>query len=227
MFKHVADPKYVKISTPSKDALTLLDHLLQDNPSPVIAEVGVGVGATTWEFCQRLKNIGEIHLFDYLDRLDTLRPEITELGLNNVLFHANGRKTFDSYCWTRANILRERRRSGSDGMFDLVYLDGGHVFHHDAPAAIVLKELMKPGGYLLFDDFLWTLAISPTANPAVNKFTANNYSEEQISVSHVALVCELFFDQDDNFAKVDLGYRDGHELRRCYRKVSSHEALLK
>lgn len=221
VLKRLNDPKYAAVRTPSKDAIVLLRKVLSLRPDPVIAEIGVGVGATTVELAKLLNNRGELHLFDYEDRLSELLSEIDELGFCNIVRYPNGRKTFDSYNWNLAKMLREMRRAQQPGIFDLVYLDGAHAFHHDAPAALVLKELLRPGGYLLFDDYKWTFASSPRANPKVNSFTASSYSEEQINEPHIALICELFFDYDPRFVKVDLRY-EGDELRRAYQKSANY-----
>jgi SAM-dependent methyltransferase len=217
VLKRLNDPRYATLRTPSEDAIALLRNVLGSRPDPAVAEIGVGVGATTAELAKLLNNRGELHLFDFEDTLSELLNELKESGFSNIVPHPNGRKTFESYNWNLAKMLREMRQAQQSGIFDLVYLDGDHTYHHDAPAALTLKELLKPGGYLLFDDYKWTIAASQTANPKVNKSTASNYSEEQINEPHIALICELFFDHDPKFVKVDLGY-EGNEFRRAYQK---------
>jgi predicted O-methyltransferase YrrM len=222
MLKRLANPNYKAMKSPSRDAVVLLNRVLRTNPNPEIAEIGVAIGATTYALCQALNRAGRIHLFDFGPTLDALAAELREENFDNIVLHPNGRKLFESYNWNLAIMLRQMRNDGKDGIFDLVYLDGAHVFHHDAPAAVVLKELLRPGGYLLFDDYSWTLASSPTLGPSVNASTAENYSQEQIEIAHIALICEIFFDRDTRFERVDLGYpreQGGQELRRAYRKL--------
>jgi hypothetical protein len=95
------------------------------------------------------------------------------------------------------------------------------VFHHDAPATAVLKEMVAPGGIILFDDYDWTLAISPTQNPTVNPGILEHFTEDQIKVSHVALVCTALMDTDQRFEKLDVGYKPGFEHRRAYRRLAA------
>ena len=83
--------------------------------------------------------------------------------------------------------------------FDLAYIDGGHVFHLDAPAACVLKELCLPGGYMIFDDWDWTLKKSYTQNPTVRPETSIEFDDRQIMTSHVKLVCNTIMDSDSRF----------------------------
>jgi hypothetical protein len=148
-----------------------------------------------------------------------LISELSEAGLaGNIIPHPNSRKTFDSYNWSLAKMLRTMRLEKRTGCFDFVYLDGAHAFQHDSSASLIIKQLLLPGGIILFDDYLWTFASSPTRNPKINKYTADHYSDEQINEPHIKLICELFFDHDRNFEMVDLGYK-GSEWRRAYRKA--------
>jgi predicted O-methyltransferase YrrM len=215
MLERLTDPRAKAISTPSPHAMAIAARVLGAKPEPVIAEVGVGIGATTLELCQLLGNRGELHLFDFEDSLDGLKKDLDSMGFRNVRYSGNTHKTYDSYAWTLAQLLRQRQDLEEPGLFDFVYLDGGHAFHLDAPAAVILKDLLVPGGVLLFDDFTWSFAKSPTQNPKVRPETASHFTEEQIRTPHVQLVCELFFDRDVRFERLPLDV----EYRRAYTKL--------
>lgn len=216
----LADPHHKAISRPSRDALALLRGMLAARPAPIIAEIGVGIGATTMELARLLMNQGQLHLFDHDDVLETLVVELRAEGWHNAVAHPNGRKLFESYSWTLALLLREMRARGEDGMFDFVYLDGAHVWAHDAPAVLALIPLLRPGGLLLLDDFRWTLAASPTLNPARRPITAAHYAPDQIATPHVALICEAFLDHDRRLKPVRLPppADGGPPQRRAYRR---------
>ncbi|MBX9752538.1 MAG: class I SAM-dependent methyltransferase [Roseococcus sp.] len=226
MSARLNDPHHKSISKPSRDALALLERLLRQCPAPVVAEIGVGIGATTRGLARLLEGKGELHLFDHADVLDTLMAELRAEGWPGVTPHPNGRKLFESYSWTLALLLREMRARGEDGVFDFVYLDGAHVWAHDAPAALALIPLLRPGGILLLDDFRWTLAASPTLNPQRHKPTAAHYSAEQIETPHVALICEVFLDHDRRLAPLRLPppQDGGPPLRRAYRRRAPRPA---
>ncbi|MEI6160755.1 MAG: class I SAM-dependent methyltransferase, partial [Roseococcus sp.] len=165
-----------------------------------------------------LNHQGELHLFDFEDVLATLMAELGAAGWNNAVPHPNGRQLFDSYSWSLARMLRDMRAAGQDGIFDFAYLDGAHTWSHDAPAALALVSLLRPGGVLLLDDFRWTLATSPTMNPERQPITAARYSPEQISTAHVALVCEVFLDHDPRLEALPLPLPKDSELplRKAY-----------
>lgn len=216
----LADPRHKSISRPSRDALALLRKLLASQPAPVVAEVGVGIGATTLELAKLLDHKGELHLFDHGEVLAPVARALAAEGFGHAVLHPNGRKLFESYSWTLALLLRDMRARGEDGIFDFVYLDGAHVWAHDAPAALALIPLLRPGGILLLDDFRWTLAKSPTLNPERHPPTAAHYGQDQIETAHVALICEVFLDHDRRLRPMPLPppADGGPPLRRAYRR---------
>jgi hypothetical protein len=122
-------------------------------------------------------------------------------------------QTYSGYYLELARGLMENRLPS----FDLAYIDGGHVFHLDgAPASCVLKELCKPGGYMIFDDYCWSLAKSPTVNPNKQPATARDYDEHQIQARHVQMVCQIIMDPDRRFEFLGL---EGNTA--IYRRLSS------
>jgi predicted O-methyltransferase YrrM len=218
MLERVNDPRYAVISQPSKDALALLRIVLERTPAPCVCEIGVGIGATTVELCRLLNGRGELWLFDFDDTLTELARELESLGFRNLRLFGNQRKTFDSYAWTLAMVHRQSSDREAS-LIDFAYLDGAHAFHCDGPAAILLKSLLRPNGILLFDDYDWTFGTSMTQNPKINPQILDEYTEEQIDIAHVKLVCDLFFDRDPAFQKLNIGC-GVREKRRAYIKVS-------
>ena len=218
MLEKIHDPRFAAISKPAVQVLGLVRRLLVHNESPTVCEIGIGVGATSLEICRLLDHRGIIFFFDFAEKLQQLDHDLRELGYDNFVMVGNERKTYDSYAWNLAKLLLENRRAGERGLFDLAFLDGAHAFHHDAPAAVILKSLVKPGGVLVLDDYDWSFAVSPTMRPSVNPAIRNDYTDEQIEMSHVKLICDLLFDTDPNFENVDLGY-GAKEHRRAYRRL--------
>jgi len=225
-------PQFEPISAPSNHAIELVQQILRSNPAPTVCEIGVGIGATSLELCRVLAGNGQIFFFDYEDTLQSLATDLEKHGFYNFKTFGCRRKRFQSYNWPLAKLLLKMRQEGQKGIIDFAYLDGAHTFHHDAPAALMLKDLLKPEGVILFDDYDWSLADSPSLKPTVNptfrkwfKFvidtihTKRNYDNEQLMMPHVKLICDLFFDRDPAFIKIDIGY-GSHQHRRAYRKLN-------
>lgn len=187
---------------PSVHLLDIIRTIKAGTREPVrIAEVGVDRGATTRAVAELLTK-GDV--FDLYDRetcrlahdLDALKA-MTESEIN---FYGNTPRLFDSYAWTIGRQMLARVRSGEPTeIWDCVYLDGAHTFPIDAPTACCLKEMIKPGGYLVFDDMNWTLGGSPTCN---NPEYRSRFNSEQMGEAHVSMVVDLFMRPDGRFEEL-------------------------
>ncbi|HYG22023.1 MAG TPA: glycosyltransferase family 29 protein [Verrucomicrobiae bacterium] len=62
-----------------------------------------------------------------------------------------------SYTWRLMKFLEENPRP----VFDLCYIDGAHNWFVDGFAFFLVNLLVKPGGWIIFDDYNWTYASSP------------------------------------------------------------------
>jgi hypothetical protein len=149
---------------------------------PVVAEIGVGVGATSRELARILDNRGALHLYDFESRLSELIADLEELGYRNVIGFGNSTKYWDSYNWSLLCQIE-----GTPGpIYDYIYLDGAHVFLHDALAFILSDRLLKVGGCIDFDDYFWSVAGSKWMADRRHEFMTN----EQIEAQQVKLVVE-------------------------------------
>jgi len=153
-----------------------------------VAEIGVYRCDTARELLPIVRERGgTLHLFDYEDVLLTARAE---LGGKNVEYHPNSRRSMDSYCWSLARLVA-RKRSWSPDLLDYAYIDGAHVFAIDALAFVLVDRLLRPGGFVDFDDYRWTIRSSPTHNPLVFPEITHQYTWEQRRVRQVRMVVEL------------------------------------
>jgi hypothetical protein len=186
---------------PSSHFIEAVTKIVREASRPIrIAEIGVDRGATTKAILQVLRSGDEYDLFD----LDCpLFKEFSSLENPNsvkINRYENTRATFDSYAWMLAKLLEQRFEGGIiNPLWDAVYLDGAHVFHVDAPATAVIKELIKPHGLIVFDDVRWSLASSPTCSkdPTLLK----KYTKEQIQACHVELIINSFMRTDPRFVE--------------------------
>lgn len=202
-------PGYEAISRPSADAVEVLRRVKAAASGPVVAaEIGVGIGATTVEFIGILDAPDALHLFDRETVLADVLADLAQATTSSaptLVPHPNPMNLFASYSWELAKMTRELDRGqGPVEIFDFVYLDGAHAFHHDAAACSILKRLIKPGGYLVIDDMHWTFNTSANLNPTKRPDVAVQYTAEQLSTPHVALVVDVLLRRDRNFQQVFL-----------------------
>lgn len=163
-----------------------------------VAEVGVYRGYTSRLLAECIGEGGELHLFDFADCVTAVAEELKAAGHENVVAHPNSRRAMDSYNWSLMRMLEEH----PEPLFDYVFLDGAHTWPIDALAFCLLDRLLKPGGYIDFDDYGWTLDRSPTMRPSVHPVTAELYTEEQMSMPHVRLIIDLLVRRDPRYTEV-------------------------
>ena len=162
------------------------------------AEIGVYKGYTAARIADVLAGRGEIHLFDYADRVEPVAERLRAAGHGNVVAHPNSRRLLDSYNWSLMRVLAEHGGSA----FDYVFLDGAHTWAHDALAFTLADRLLAPGGYIDFDDYRWSLRASPSMNPAAFPDVERLYTDEQIDARQVELVVDLLVRPDDRYDEV-------------------------
>ncbi len=162
------------------------------------AEIGVYKADTALAVADVLAGEGEIHLFDYEDRVAAAVARLRAAGHANVVAHPNSRRLLDSYNWSLMRVLQER----GDRVFDYVFLDGAHTWVHDALAYALADRLLAPGGYLDFDDYAWSLRASPSMNPQAFPEVEQLYSDDQIDARQVALVVDLLVRPDAAYEEI-------------------------
>lgn len=214
MLERLGTPGYETLSRADTAVLERLDAILAINSAPVFYEIGVGIGATTLSVAERMGNRGNILIFSRANDVSALAKDLADRGYTNVDSRwGSGNETYAGYHFELARGFVEKALP----RFDLAYIDGGHVFHLDAPATSVLKELCKPSGYMIFDDWNWSMAKSPTMNPKKRPQTVVDYDQAQIEACHVQFVCKVLMDTDERFEFLGLDrstavYRRRNEL---------------
>jgi predicted O-methyltransferase YrrM len=152
-----------------------------------IAEIGVFKGHTSMEFAKFLDGEGELHLFDYEDRVTSVVATLKHAGFRNVRAFGSSYKLMDSYNWSLAKLIDEN----TGPIYDYVFLDGAHNWAIDALTTFLADRMLKVGGYLDFDDYNWTLCESPSLNPKSFPLTRKLYTAEQIASKQAKMILDL------------------------------------
>ena len=167
-------------------------------PTFHVAEVGIWKGATSIEIARLLGTGGELHLFDYEDNVAEVLAGLSKRGLGNAIGWGCSYKYLDSYNWGLKRLMEER---GAAPLFDYVYIDGAHTWAIDALAFYLCDALLKPGGYIDFDDYEWTLRGS-SLDPASVPETAELYTDEQIDDHQVKAIVDLLVKPRPDYEEV-------------------------
>ena len=192
-----------KINAPGFETLSRADDVVCGNVAaliedgvtdPVVAEIGVGVGATSQELARILDNRGELHLYDFDAKLQELTADLEALGFDNVLAFGNTTKYWDSYNWS---LMRQIERS--DGpIYDYVYLDGSHLLAQDGLAFFLCDRLLKVGGHIDFDDYFWSVSRSRWLAERRHEYM----TDEQIEEQQVKLIVDQLVRPDPRYEEI-------------------------
>jgi predicted O-methyltransferase YrrM len=127
-----------------------------------VLELGFAHGVSACYIGAALEENGSGHLttIDVLAARER-HPSIEELlDATGLLDWVNPIYTPTSYTWELMRMLEGQQRGR--WMFDFAFIDGAHSWFVDGFAFYLVDKLLKPGGWILFDDLDWTYATSPT-----------------------------------------------------------------
>jgi len=185
------------LNVPSANEATI--DLVRTTGARVVAEIGIYEGATSEGIARVLtERDGELHLFDFEDRVQAVAQRLSGPGRCRIVEHGNSRKIMDSYNWTLGRLLGALEPPS----FDYVSLDGAHLWGIDALTFFLVDRLLQVGGHIDFDDYDWSLAQSATMNPQALPVTAAIHTDEQIEAPQVALVVDRLVRPDPRYVEV-------------------------
>ena len=160
----------------------IIEHDLKD-----LLELGFFQGKSTAFMAAVLEELdrGHITAMDLVDALNRT-PPITEvletLGLQHRVTPVYAQRSFT---WEMCKLLEQR----PSPQFDFCYIDGAHTWDGTGFAFFLVDMLLKPGGWVLFDDLNWSIAKSPSA--AKMQKTYARYSEDEKDATPIRKVWEL------------------------------------
>jgi predicted O-methyltransferase YrrM len=157
------------------------NHLsyLKGEPNLKFLQIGVFTGDASIWLCENILTGKGSYLYDVDTWAGSDEQAHEEIDFNKVL----------EYYDKRISVLQSaaRLRMTSDDYFagnnrikfDFIYIDGDHTSHQVAKDADNAWKLLKSGGILAFDDYLWGQDLPPelTPKPAIDRFLAKYTGE--------------------------------------------------
>ena len=152
-----ADVKHIVEDTPDmslKQAMTVTDFI-HENGCKDLLELGFGHGVSACYMAAALEEAGSgslvtIDLELARDRVPNIEQLLEKCGyLDKVEFYYEP----ISYTWRMMKFLEEGERT-----FDFCYIDGAHNWFVDGFAFLLVDRLLRPGGWIVFDDLNWSYA---------------------------------------------------------------------
>lgn len=132
----------------------LLAEFIEKNNIRDILELGFFHGVSTCYMATTLQKLGggsivTIDLYSAKDRTPNIEELLEKCSCRDLV------KVYyepTSYNWRLMKLIEENELT-----FDFCYLDGGHDWYNTGYAFFLVDKLLKPGGWLVFDDLDWTL----------------------------------------------------------------------
>lgn len=137
----------------------LYDWVRRTRPTDCL-ELGFAHGVSTLYIAGALESSGQGRLTS-IDRevVRDFQPSAVEMIERAGLSHrAQLVHEATSYNWFLHGMLRRQTRDGvCTPCYDFVFLDGAHTWEDDGLAFFLVDKLLRPGGWILFDDLDWRL----------------------------------------------------------------------
>lgn len=181
----------------------LMRDLVSERDARDILEIGFYHGKSSAYFAAILEDLGRGHLVT-IDRENARRREpnieqvLSALDLAHRVTPVYARR---SYTWEMARMIRTEPRP----QFDFCYFDGGHTWDGTGFGFVLVDMLLRPGGWIVFDDLPWTIEAAIRDRPKVPK-QWRSFSPDELSAPAVSLVFELLVPH--------LGYTDQAVINR-------------
>jgi predicted O-methyltransferase YrrM len=183
---------------------SVIYRLISSNNITNILELGTayGTGACYMAAALQEKGTGSVLTIDKTSSR-SYSPNVFELiercGLQGYI---EPLLSESSYTWELMKIIEQHTvENVCIPIFDLCYIDGAHNFETDTCAFFLIDKLLKPGGYVLFDDLNWTYVNSPAMK---NSDWVKNMPEEEKTMPHVQKIVNVVVKSHPNYGSFSI-----------------------
>ncbi|MFW5717683.1 MAG: class I SAM-dependent methyltransferase [Spirochaetota bacterium] len=203
-FDHVTD-QYADLPYMGRDQAEELRKLISKHDLRDILELGFFSGKSSAYLAAILADRGTGHLTTIdlkhaLKREPSIHEVLESLGLQDYVSVITATR---SYTWELGKMLQQKPRP----KFDLCYLDGGHTWDTTGWGFVLVDQLLKPGGWVVFDDLDWSISHSLERRGLKHSESPyRRYSQDERDAQGVRMVWEVIVPE--------FGYRPMRENRK-------------
>lgn len=181
----------------TRDQAEIVADLFVKYGTRSVLELGFDHGVSTCYMAAALDQVSHdwqvctIDLLNAKDNQPNVEQLLTSLGLRDrvsVFYEPT------SYTWRMMKMLRE----DATPRFDFCYLDGAHSWFVDGFAFFLVDRLLKPGGWILFDDLDWTYEGSPALRDSER---VQSMPDEEKSAEQVQAIYDLLVKTHPNYGE--------------------------
>lgn len=156
-----------------------LGHAHSKIEASEVLEIGSFEGASTCYLIDHADGEMELHCIDTWEGAAEHKLQEVDMSAVEGRFHKNTSAAANR-CSYPVKVVVHKGRSdtelakliaeGHRSYFDMIYVDGSHFAHDVLSDAILSFPLLKVGGHMFFDDYLWRATFSatdPTSGPKI------------------------------------------------------------
>lgn len=189
--------------TSEKRGRQLYDHVVRTRPEEVL-ELGFAHGTSSCYLAAAMEANGTGRLTT-IDRRASLglEPSLPELlersGPSHRVEIVTPRQTYN---WSLMKLIEEQTVDGvCRPRFDFCFIDGAHHWDDDGLAFLLVAKLLRPGGWVCFDDLDWTIGRSPSwqGHPELARL-----DEDERTTAQVERVFTLLVKQHPDFTNFEI-----------------------
>ncbi|GAB3680703.1 class I SAM-dependent methyltransferase [Salinisphaera aquimarina] len=184
-------------------ARVLYDFLLTEKPVDCL-ELGFAHGAGSGYIAAALDELGRGHLTSVDIELSrdfepTIEHTLDRLGLPD---RVSIQREINSYNWFLKKTIEAQTRDGQcTPCYDFVFIDGSKNWTIDGMAFFLADKLLRPGGWILFDDYNWRYADAVAkGKDASDGVSARELSPDQVEEPNVAAIFHLLVSQHPDYS---------------------------
>lgn len=176
-----------------------LEQFIKSKNLSNLLELGFAHGVSSCYMATMLKESGGGHLTTIdlasaVYRRPNIEQLLTELDLKE---YVSVYYEYESYNWRLMNFIEEN----DEPIFDFCYVDGAHDWNVDGFAFLLVDKLLKPGGWIIFDDMDWSFGSSPSMK---NIDRVKNMPDDVKNTPHVAKVFDLLVKNNSNYCNFEV-----------------------
>lgn len=176
-----------------------LERFIKSRNLSDFLELGFAHGVSSCYMATMLKDSGKGHLTTIdLVKAKQRKPNIEELLEKlDLKEYVSVYYEYESYNWRLMHFIEENDKP----IFDFCYIDGAHDWNIDGFAFLLVDKLLKPGGWIIFDDVDWTFGSSDSMQ---NIKRVVDMPDDVKNTPHVAKVFDILVKTHPDYCNFEI-----------------------
>ncbi|MEM7783785.1 MAG: class I SAM-dependent methyltransferase [Planctomycetota bacterium] len=181
-----------------------LYKMIIENEFRSILELGIAHGTATCYMAAAVEELGDGHIqcVDLEAVKDEFEPsaesQIQKCGFDSLVDIA---RMQTGYTWfLHDEIKRQTREDFCVPKYDLCIIDGPKNWTIDGCAFFLADKLLREGGLLIFDDYLWTYDAASSQTDTTDGISHRSLSSDERKIPQIREVFELLVKQHPNYS---------------------------